>query len=441
MARTTGDVPRAGGGLAAGSIAVFAIHAAGIALGYAAQVAVARWLGAAGYGVLAYANGWALFLAGVLALGAPAVALRFVAEYVGTRRWDLLQGLEHTLRRTVGLGCLVGVGLGLLALALLPTSDTLETGVIAGIVLAPALVVASVYAEALRGAGKIVSAFAPLRLGRPILLLALAWLLGLLGRITVRGLLTWWIVATYALTAAVAAHWWFRVRRPNRSHAVAADRDAWRRAAVAFVFLGAVNAVLTQADLLIMGILADEVTVGIFNAATRTASLLGFFAIAVIGALAPRIASLHATGDTDLLRVELRRGAHFAFWPTALTGLGLWLAAPRLLALFGGEFSETGPAIVRVLIVGHVVSTAIGPVGYVHNLTGHERVTLRILAAAAAFHIVLSAVLISTLGAIGGALAWTATTITWHGLLLGSASRVLGLNPGLLPLPTPAARP
>jgi O-antigen/teichoic acid export membrane protein len=279
-----------------------------------------------------------------------------------------------------------------------------------------------------------VLAFAPLRLGRPALLLALAWLLAAWHALAVESLLLGWVAGSYALVALLFAVWWVDVRRRTRHAPLEQDRLLWHRAARSFAWLAAVNAVLAQADVLILGLVLDEADVGIYNAAARTASLLGLFVIAVSSALAPRISALWARGERETLGVEVSRAAHLAFWPMLAVACAMWIAAPWIMQLFGPEFGEAGPLVLRLLVAGHAASTAFGPVGYLLNLTGHEGVSVRVLSATALAHVVLCLVLASALGAAGAAVSWSVVTIGSTAALHAGCRRALGITPGIVRL-------
>ncbi|HEV7873826.1 MAG TPA: hypothetical protein VGO82_06785, partial [Enterovirga sp.] len=72
-------------------------------LGFAIQIFLARWMGAAEYGMYAYLWVWLLFIGGIGSLGLPVAALKLIPDY--GMRGDLA-GLRGLLRqsRTLGAG-------------------------------------------------------------------------------------------------------------------------------------------------------------------------------------------------------------------------------------------------------------------------------------------------------------------------------------------------
>ena len=71
----------------------FVMQGAGLGLGYAVHVTLARWLGAADYGVYTYVLAWASLLAIPAGMGFPILVVRFVPEYRIGEQWDRLRGL------------------------------------------------------------------------------------------------------------------------------------------------------------------------------------------------------------------------------------------------------------------------------------------------------------------------------------------------------------
>src|ERR1700730_18269688 len=109
---------------ARGSAAAFAIHVAGAAMTYCAQLVLARTIGADGYGVYAYVFAWMTVLAYVSALGFDVTLLRFVPAYLAPQAFALLRGvIRYAARRAAAVGCgiaLIGVACILTRSAELP---------------------------------------------------------------------------------------------------------------------------------------------------------------------------------------------------------------------------------------------------------------------------------------------------------------------------------
>ncbi len=70
----------------------FLIRVASAALVYLVQVLLARWMGSFEFGVYVYVWTWVLLLGGLVDLGLATSAQRFIPEYAGTKRLDLLRG-------------------------------------------------------------------------------------------------------------------------------------------------------------------------------------------------------------------------------------------------------------------------------------------------------------------------------------------------------------
>src|SRR5262245_20526596 len=72
--------------------AAFLIRVASAALLYVSQVLFARWMGSFEFGVYVYVWTWVLLLGGLVDLGIATGAQRFIPEYTGTNKLDMLRG-------------------------------------------------------------------------------------------------------------------------------------------------------------------------------------------------------------------------------------------------------------------------------------------------------------------------------------------------------------
>src|SRR6185369_4258427 len=72
--------------------AAFLIRVASAALLYVSQVLFARWMGSFEFGVYVYVWTWVLLLGGLIDLGIATGAQRFIPEYTGTDRLEMLRG-------------------------------------------------------------------------------------------------------------------------------------------------------------------------------------------------------------------------------------------------------------------------------------------------------------------------------------------------------------
>ena len=156
--------------------------------------------------------------------------------------------------------------------------------------------------------------------------------------------------------------------------------------------------------ILIAGALVATESIAHLSAAQRTAMLISFVLMVVNMVVAPRYARLWNEGDL----VEIRR---LAKWSTR--GM-LVLASPIVLVMFifpepimglFGQGYEEGALLLLIMAIGQFINVATGSVGYLLNMSGHERDFRRVTMFAGPLTIVLSYCLVAGYGVVGAAIA------------------------------------
>lgn len=185
--------------------------------------------------------------------------------------------------------------------------------------------------------------------------------------------------------------------------------------------------VMSWTDTLLLGHYLDEGDVGVYRVAFRVASVITLVQAAVNSYAAPWFAERHAAGDDQ--------GLHQALAQT--TGLNVVFSVPAFVALvaapawwldwFGSAF-EAGAACMVCLALGQLVNALCGPVMYLLNMTGHERVAQRIVWVAAILNLALNIWAIPRFGILGAAASTAATMVLWNVAAAVAAHMRLGLS-------------
>jgi O-antigen/teichoic acid export membrane protein len=189
---------------------------------------------------------------------------------------------------------------------------------------------------------------------------------------------------------------------------------AWLDVALPLLLVGGFHIVLNHTDLLMVGALLGPVDAGVYGAAMKTATLISFFLIAVNTVAAPAISSLYFREEHENLQRMLYAIAHWTFWPTLVTAVGVLALAGLVLSLFGSGFSEPGSTPLRVLVIGHLINAACGPVAYILNVTGEQKKTAAVFGTSAVLNVLLNAALIPRFGIVGASAATASTMALWN---------------------------
>ena len=188
--------------------------------------------------------------------------------------------------------------------------------------------------------------------------------------------------------------------------------DSWSRVVSSSYFFSneLLLIVLGNVDLLILGLLASQADVGIFNAILRLTIGATWVRLPIYTRIAPRIVALAQRGKTAELEALSTKGARTVMLGSA-PFLGFLLIAPHLsLALFGKEFSAGANALV-IVVLGKVVEVIAGPTRELLLMTGHEREVTLAVAGALGLQVLLGILLVPRFGLIGAAATNVAATV------------------------------
>ena len=183
--------------------------------------------------------------------------------------------------------------------------------------------------------------------------------------------------------------------------------------------------------MLVLGLIGDAESVGVYQAAAKTATLVTFVLYAVNTVAAPRFATLYAQGRTGELAALVRQAAHAIFWPTLGVVAFLVAAGRPVLRLFGPAFDAAYAPLV-LLVLAQLVNAGVGSVAYLLNMTGRQRHTMWVVGCCAVANVALNAVLIPRLGLLGAALASGLSIVAWNLWLHRIVVRELGFSPSIL---------
>jgi O-antigen/teichoic acid export membrane protein len=176
-----------------------------------------------------------------------------------------------------------------------------------------------------------------------------------------------------------------------------------------------------------MGVWGSVEDVALFAVAQRTAMLIGFALFAVNASAGPKFAALYSQGDMAGLE-------RIALWSVrlillvAVPSLIFMMVFPQwLMGLFGPQFRAASTALM-ILAVGQFIGTAVGSVGSLLSMTGHERQLRWNVFIGAVLGVGLGVLLIPGYGLIGAAIATSVAVASKNLLCVYQVNRLLGFN-------------
>jgi len=195
------------------------------------------------------------------------------------------------------------------------------------------------------------------------------------------------------------------------------------RAFFAATFAGFMQNVLA---VMLAGWLLISADLGLFKTSQQIGMLIAFILLVINAIFPPRFASLYHNGNMKGLSRLARLGA----------ALGAVVAMPLVLVClffpvwvlgwFGSGFEGAAP-LLRIIAVAQLVNVSTGSVGFLLNMTGHERLMRNIALTCNALGLGAFFVLISMLGAVGAAMALAFVLVCQNLVALFFVWRRLGI--------------
>lgn len=222
--------------------------------------------------------------------------------------------------------------------------------------------------------------------------------------------------------------WWGRLSPIENDVTVSMFKDT----ASAFFVTQLASFMQSVLGVMIAGLMLTSSELGLFKSSQQMAILIGFVLIVINTVFPPRFASLYHQGKMQSLGRLARQGALLGS-VIATPLLLMCLAFPAwVLDWFGEGFSE-GSSLLRIIAIAQLVNVATGSVGFLLNMTGHERLMRNIALVCNALGLLMFFVFISLWEALGAALALAFVLIVQNLTALLFVWRKLGI--WILPVP------
>lgn len=423
------------------ALLAFAIRVFSAAIAFGSQIVLARLMGEFEYGIFAFV--WVIVvLAGNLScLGFHASVIRFLPQHQADGDLAAARGLHVTARVFAMLSASLLAVLGFLFLRLFEGS--LEDYWLAPLFLAlftlPMIALGDVLDGTARASGWTVTALTPTFLIRPTLILI--FMVGAVRfgapdtAVTAMGAA---LAATYLTTLMQFLRLRRRLRRALGPGPLRLDAGAWLGYSLPIFLVDGIGFLLTNADVVVVGLYLPPDQVAVYFAATKTIVLVQFVAFAVKAAAGPRFSAMLARGETEELAAFAGRTSRWSFWPALFLGAATLLVGEHLLSLFGPAFTA-GYWLLPILFAGILAKSLVGPVEVLLSMAGRQNLCVLLYAVVLAANIVMNIVLIPRLGLSGAATA-TAGAMVLEAILLHLAlRRTLGIAMFAFAAPAPHA--
>jgi O-antigen/teichoic acid export membrane protein len=396
-------------------------------LSIAYQVVIARRLGASGFGVFILALAISNVLAEGSDLGLDYGLLRFGGIARGKRDW----GQFRSVLRSAVVGSLLAgsvaaavlaFGSGIVAHAFHKT--TLASVIVALALSVPLVGTTEVLRAGLRAMGNATRPVVSSSLIRPgVQLLTGAWIVM---EVPSAPAVAWAFTATQLVVVVLTAVMLWRIlpRGDRRTH----RPEGLFRFSVPMMLNRVLLYSNNQTEVVILGILAPAVTLGIFGVTRRLSVLLSSLLASVSILFNPMVADLHHSGRMQELDRVFKTATRWLFTLGLPVFLIEALFGSAILNVFGHDF-RNGATALAILAFGQLVNVGTGTVSNLQAMAGYARLTLLNALLFLSLSIALDLLLIPPFGLLGAAIANSSSLVTVNVLRLWQIRRNLGLTP------------
>lgn len=195
----------------------------------------------------------------------------------------------------------------------------------------------------------------------------------------------------------------------------------------------AMHTIMTQTDIIMLGMMDDIKAVGIYAIAIKLAGLTSFVLGTVNTIAAPKFSELYHSGQMNELKNVAQKSSKLMFWSTLPIILIFILFGRYILEIFGEEYTVAYMTLL-ILILGQFVNAVVGSVGFLLDMTGYQKQLNIMVIFSGLVNIILNYILIPSYGIVGAALASAISLSLWNIIATFYIKNKFGFYIGYIPL-------
>ncbi len=411
------------------ALTAFAIRILSAALAFVSQIILARLMGEWEYGIYVFIWVLIVLFGDLSCLGFHTAIVRFLPQYKASGAFEEIRGLTGTARIFAILSGSLLMVFGMAALHFF--GDRIATYYLIpgflGLLALPMIALGDVLEGTSRANHWPVMALSPIYIIRPVLIIVFMLIANAMGADhTAVTAMQAALAATYVTALGQYAATLLRLRHHYDTGSRKVDFIVWLSVAFPIFLIEGASFLLTNSDVVIVGIFLEPHDVAIYFAAAKTMALVQFIMFSVKAASGPRFSSIIADGTRGELASAAADAARWTFWPALGVGLAVLAAGHLLLSLFGGAFTA-GYVLMAILLAGILAKALVGPAEMLLMMAGKQNLCAALYAGALTANITLNLTLIPHLGTIGTAIATASAMAVEATLLHIAVRRTLGI--------------
>jgi O-antigen/teichoic acid export membrane protein len=177
------------------------------------------------------------------------------------------------------------------------------------------------------------------------------------------------------------------------------------------LFVGFLHYFLTWTDILMLGVFAPIGDVGIYRAASQIPFVMTLFLGATNSIYAPLAADLYQHREIQRLGTLLRTSTRWVTYITVPVFIFLVFSSSEIMTIFGKDYAGAGSVVLIILCFGQLSNCVTGGVGFTLTMTGRQNLELANSVVLVCASVALNLILIPKYGAVGTAIASSASTL------------------------------
>jgi O-antigen/teichoic acid export membrane protein len=412
----------------------FLLKIFGLFLQVTMGIALARILGASGYGIYAFPIAVLHLLNVPATAGLPNLIVRLVANYNLQNRFSLIKGLFFRASQFIFV---FSCSLAFIAFLSYFKIGKIQIGTLEGnaffiaMLLLPIVALNSIPSAILMGFRFIFVGQFPEFILRPAIFLIFVFVTDFLFPDLSRPdiFMFFQVLATGIALVTGFIFLIFYCPEKVKTDKTEFNTVSWLKSAVPFMLVGVVMVINSQTDILMLGLLRKANEVGIYKAVVSASTLITFVLSSANIVLGPQIARLWSLGKKEELQKILTIAARIISFFVAITSVVLILWGKTLLTVFFGQEFGEGYAVLKILCIGQIINGFAGSVGLILQMTGFEKKVALAVGWAAVINVLLNLILVPDYGMSGAAIASAISLSFWNVLLIYWNRKLTGLNP------------
>jgi O-antigen/teichoic acid export membrane protein len=178
----------------------------------------------------------------------------------------------------------------------------------------------------------------------------------------------------------------------------------WKATAKPLFLSTVLSALMSRADMVMVGSLLGMEEAARYAVAHRLAILLTFALDAVRTTLTPQISEYYHKKNSEILQKKMTQASQLIFFTTVPLAALLLFFPQVFLGLFGEGYKSAGNILI-FLTIGQLINSLTGTVSPLLTMTAYQGIHARIIGVTLAIYLLLNFVLIKLFGAEGAAIA------------------------------------